>query len=229
MIDFHAHILPCADHGSQNIETSIKEVKRAVRAGIDTIIATPHFYKNKDNLSDFIKRRDESYDALIAALADYDIYMNIIKASEVTLQVDLFELDNLRPLCIEGTNYMLLEMPLNVNWTQWHYNAIDELIARGIEPIIAHINRYPSYYLKKLFEKDILFQVNVEAFEKFSSRARTLNYFNKGYVDLIGSDVHSFSMSSYESFKKYSEKYPKIFKTSDGNAIRILKTRKSTN
>ena len=151
MIDFHAHILPCADHGSQNIETSIKEVKRAVRAGIDTIIATPHFYKNKDNLSDFIKRRDESYDALIAALADYDIYMNIIKASEVTLQVDLFELDNLRPLCIEGTNYMLLEMPLNVNWTQWHYNAIDELIARGIEPIIAHINRYPSYYLKKIF------------------------------------------------------------------------------
>ena len=93
MIDFHAHILPCADHGSQNIETSIKEVKRAVRAGIDTIIATPHFYKNKDNLSDFIKRRDESYDALIAALADYDIYMNIIKASEVTLQVDLFELE----------------------------------------------------------------------------------------------------------------------------------------
>ena len=43
---------------------------------------------------------------------------------------------------------MLLEMPLNVNWTQWHYNAIDELIARGIEPIIAHINRYSSYYLK---------------------------------------------------------------------------------
>ena len=227
MIDFHAHILPNADHGSKNIENSFKQVSLDRRAGISTIVATPHFYMNSDTLEDFIKRRDESYNELIEALRGTALEdIRIIKASEVNLQVDLFQLKDLKPLCIENTNYMLLEMPLNVAWTPWHYNAIDELIALGIEPIIAHINRYPAFALKKLFEKDILFQVNVEAFKGFSSKMKLIKYFNDGYVNLLGTDVHRFSLDTYEFFKKYSTKYPKIFKESQKVAKRILNTKK---
>ncbi len=229
MIDFHAHILPCADHGSDSIETSVKQISLALQAGITTIIATPHFYMNSDSLDRFVNRREKAYNLLTNALNECGMHMNIIKASEVNLQVDLFKINDLRPLCIEGTNYMLLEMPLNVSWTQWHYDAVDELIARGIEPIMAHINRYSSFYLKKLFEKDVLFQVNVEAFKTFSSRAKILKYYKKGYVNLLGSDIHKFSMDSYETFKKYSEKYPKIYKTSDMNGLRIIDTIKNGN
>lgn len=226
MIDFHAHILPCADHGSDSLETSLKQVKLAESAGISTVIATPHFYKNNDTLDSFVARREKAYNLLINSFEENDISLNIIKASEVNLQVDLFNLKDLKPLCIDGTNYMLLEMPMNVNWTQWHYEAIDELIARGIEPIIAHINRYPTFYLKKLFEKDIMFQVNVEAFKSISSRTRILKFYRKGYFNLVGSDIHSFSMQSYETFKKYCEKYPKIFNTAETNALKVLNTRK---
>lgn len=229
MVDFHAHILPCADHGSDSIETSVKQVSLACKAGVSTIIATPHFYMNSDNISDFIERRENSYNSLMSALDECGMAMNIIKACEVNLQVDLFKIKNLRPLCIDGTNYMLLEMPMNINWTTWHYEAVDELIARGIEPIIAHINRYPTFYLKKLFEKDVLFQVNVESFRKLSSRSRIFKFYNKGFVNLIGSDIHCFSMDLYDDFKKYSEKYPKIFKTSDFTSLRILNTRKNGN
>ena len=224
MIDFHSHILPKADHGSDNLVTSLKMVKKAKLAGVSTIVATPHFYMNSDNIEDFLKRREVAFDELIAGMKESGLELNIIKGCEVNLQVDLFNIKDVRKLCIEGTNYMLLEMPMNVNWTPWHYDAIDELISLGIEPVIAHINRYSTYYLKKLFEKDILFQINVEAFTDFSSRMRMMKFFKKGYVDIVGSDIHHFSMDAYDNFKKYKEKYPKFFKTSELTALRILNT-----
>ncbi len=226
MIDFHAHILPNADHGSKNLETSLKQVSLAHKVGISTIVATPHFYLNSDTIEDFVKRREVAYNELMDALNETNYNIRIVKASEVNLQVDLFQLKDLKPLCIEKTNYMLLEMPMNVAWTPWHYSAIDELVARGIEPIIAHINRYPTYASKKLFEKDVLFQVNVEAFESFSSRFKIKKYFNEGNVNLIGTDVHRFSLNTYELFKKYSAKYPVIFNEANSVAKRILNTQK---
>ncbi len=222
MIDFHAHILPGADHGSKNIETSLKQVNLAKRAGITTIVATPHFYMNSNSVDEFVARRDNAYEELMNALKDCDIQMNIIKASEVTLEVDLFKIKDFSPLCIGDTNYMLLEMPMDLNWTPWHYSAVDELVAIGIEPIIAHINRYPKFYLNKLLEKDVLFQVNIEAFRHLSSRIKLFKKFQSGHVNLIGSDVHSFSMDTYFDFKKYSSRYPKIFDEANYNAKRIL-------
>ena len=154
MIDFHAHILPCADHGSDSVSTSLKQISLAKKAGISTIIATPHFYMNSDSLDKFVERREKSYNLLTDAMKECGFNIDIFKASEVSLQVDLFKLEDLKPLCVEKTNFMLVEMPMNVYWTNWHYDAIDELIARGIEPIIAHINRYSSFYLEKLFESE---------------------------------------------------------------------------
>ena len=225
MVDFHAHILPNADHGSDGIATSLKQISLAKKAGVTTIIATPHFYKNKDNIEDFLKRREVAYNELVSAMKDVNLNMNIIKGCEVTLQVDLFEVKNLRDLCIEGTNYMLLEMPMNLNWTSWHYDAIDELISLGIEPIIAHLNRYSMFYLKKLFEKDILFQANIEAFHGFNARRRIKKLYRKGYVNFVGSDIHGSKMTVYDDFKKYSEKNPKMFKSFDLNAIRIINSK----
>lgn len=229
MVDFHAHILPCADHGSDSVNTSLKQISLAKKAGISTIVATPHFYMNVDSIDSFIERREKAYNLLTEAMQECGFNIDVFMASEVSLQVDLFRLNDLLPLCVEKTNFMLVEMPLNDHWTNWHYDAIDELIARGIEPIIAHINRYSSFHLEKLFEKDILFQVNVEAFKSFSSKVRILNFYKKGFVNLLGSDIHSFSMDSYETFKKYSEKYPKIFENSNINAIKILNSRKNGN
>lgn len=226
MVDFHAHILPCADHGSDSLETSLKQIQFAKEAGVTTIIATPHFYMNNDNLDDFLSRREKSYNELVSNLNDNSI--SIIKGCEVSLQVDLFKLKNLKELCIEGTNYMLLEMPMKLNWTHWHYDAIDELISLGIEPIIAHINRYPSFYLKKLFEKDIMFQINIEAFTTLSSRIRMKKFFNKGYANFIGSDIHGANPDYYDFMKKYSKKYNDMFRIFEFNSLNILKSIKKS-
>ena len=38
LVDFHSHILPRADHGSDSIETSLCQLESAAKAGVDTTI-----------------------------------------------------------------------------------------------------------------------------------------------------------------------------------------------
>ena len=42
-LDYHAHILPRCDHGSDGVETSLRQLAMATEAGIRTVCATPHF------------------------------------------------------------------------------------------------------------------------------------------------------------------------------------------
>lgn len=40
-MDFHAHILPGADHGSRDLDHSLRQLRAAKAVGVDTIVATP--------------------------------------------------------------------------------------------------------------------------------------------------------------------------------------------
>ena len=64
IIDFHSHILPQADHGSDGIEMSMQQVRYAVNAGVTDIIATPHFYNNFDTPEAFADRCSRGLDML---------------------------------------------------------------------------------------------------------------------------------------------------------------------
>ena len=41
--DFHSHVLPGADHGSDSVETSERQLELVDGAGIDRVVAAPHF------------------------------------------------------------------------------------------------------------------------------------------------------------------------------------------
>ena len=74
MIDFHAHILPKADHGSDSIETSLFQINSAKAAGIDTIVATPHFYINNDDIDSFSARRETAFQSLLKLLRQLKLH-----------------------------------------------------------------------------------------------------------------------------------------------------------
>ena len=42
MIDLHCHLLPGIDDGPPDVEGSVAMARRALRAGIETVVATPH-------------------------------------------------------------------------------------------------------------------------------------------------------------------------------------------
>ena len=203
LIDMHSHILPGADHGSDSLECSLAQVKKAKSVGIGTILATPHFYKHRDNVADFLDRRERCAALLREGLEENGIELDLRLAAEVTLEVDLLEEERLHELCIEGTNYIVLEMPVQPSWTDWVYNAVFELSTKyHVRPLIAHIDRYNDKQLKTLLEMDVLPQVNAAAFCNVFTRKRALKWVNEGTAKFLCSDVHDSDAPQYDQFKK---------------------------
>lgn len=218
MIDFHAHILPGADHGSANIAESLAQLKKAESIGITTIVATSHYYIQDNEIDEFLERRDKAYNEL---MKEYKGKIRIIKGAEVTMAFDIAELDDLEKLCIDGTNCILLEMPTTAGGP-WIYSAIDKIKARGLEPIIAHVDRYAPDVQENLLEKDILIQVNAVAFVNFSTRRRMTENLKMGRVHLIGSDVHDKEATQYDRFYKAMKRLQGYGKFLQDNASNIL-------
>ena len=67
IVDFHSHTLPCIDHGSLSLKTSIAQLGLASEHGVSRVLATPHFYPHAHNLFDFIEKRKRSVEMLFDA------------------------------------------------------------------------------------------------------------------------------------------------------------------
>ena len=108
-LDYHAHVLPGCDHGSDRLETSLRQLHMAAAAGIRTICATPHFYPHKESAEAFLRRREECAQLLRAHLPEQA--PQICLGAEVLICDGMERLEGLHRLCREGTNELLLEMP----------------------------------------------------------------------------------------------------------------------
>ena len=67
LTDFHSHILPGVDDGSTSVEESIAMLRMLSRQGVSHVVATPHFYPNYDDPEQFLRRRKDVYEDLLAA------------------------------------------------------------------------------------------------------------------------------------------------------------------
>lgn len=57
LTDYHCHILPKMDDGSESVEMSIKMLEMMKLQGVDRIIATPHFYAHRErSVERFLER-----------------------------------------------------------------------------------------------------------------------------------------------------------------------------
>ncbi len=222
MIDFHAHVLPKADHGSANLETSIKQLIQAKNAGVDTIVTTPHFYLQHHSIEEFLLRREYTYQKLMQANSTG---VQLIKAAEVTLTSELAELPRLEELCVGESSYILLEIP-NSSGASWIYDAIYKIEAnRGLKPIIAHLDRYSEQVQNELLDMDLMIQINAEAFTSFWKRNKYVRWFQSGAVHLLGSDVHGVDGKHYKRFQMACKLLKDELPTIVQNAEAILQTK----
>ncbi|MCD8010975.1 MAG: hypothetical protein LUF34_09435 [Lachnospiraceae bacterium] len=100
MIDFHSHILPGLDDGSSSIEESIEMLRLSARKGVKTMVATPHFYAQKEAPEHFLERRRQSWARLAPRLPEEapEIYLG----AEVYYYTRISNTENLSRLCIGG-------------------------------------------------------------------------------------------------------------------------------
>jgi len=193
MIDWHSHILPDMDDGSQCVEESIEMLDMLAEQGVSCVIATPHFLANQESIESFLQRRRISYDALMQAV--HKNHPTVLCGAEVKYYFGISKMENLNALTIEGTNILLLEMPM-IKWTEYTVKELTELAGtRGLTVILAHVERYLSLQergtFEKLSENGLLMQTNASFYKGFFNRQKALRLLDAGIVQFIGSDCHN--------------------------------------
>lgn len=193
MIDWHSHILPAIDDGSQDIDESLKMLSTLKEQGIEYVVATPHFIANAESVDEFLERRNKAYAELAAAMGE-DL-PKILCGAEVKYYPGIAKMENLEKLTVSGTNILLLEMPMT-KWTKYTLRELFELAStRGLIIVMAHIERYLAMQekdiLEKLCENGILTQVNASFFSGVLTKRRALKLMAGGYIHFIGSDCHN--------------------------------------
>lgn len=198
-LDFHSHILPGCDHGSDSLETSLQQVRMAAEAGIQTICATPHFYPHKEPIDSFLQRRAETAALLMQNLSGEA--PNIRLGAEVLICDGMERLDGLSRLCCQGSRELLLEMPF-YSWPEPIWETLYCLLDRpDIQIILAHADRYPKENIERLIGDGVPVQLNVECLTKPLKRKRYLNWIEEGSVKYLGSDIHMLG-SGYRDWEK---------------------------
>ena len=193
--DFHSHILPNVDDGSDSVETSVQMLKLCAEQGITRVIATPHFYPQSDKPQRFLERRANSEALLRAEMAKHEGLPEVVVGAEVYYFRGIAESDILPGLTIGGKKCILIEMP-NTKWTDYMYRDLADIWhKRGLIPVVAHLDRYLRPWhakadVQRLEEMPVYIQMNAEAFLDRSMAKRMLRLMRNGNVHLLGSDCH---------------------------------------
>lgn len=193
MIDWHSHILPAMDDGSKDVAESISMLEMQTSQGVETVIATPHFYANDESVAAFIERRAKAFETLKTQLGDRA--PRIMLGAEVRYYQGISRLEGLRDLRIEGSKLLLLEMPMSV-WTETMVRELVELSGKnGIRIVLAHVERYLKLQKRSVWERildsGIMMQVNASFFASVASKRKAITLLQDGMIQFLGSDCHN--------------------------------------
>ncbi len=215
-IDFHSHILPEADHGSSGAEMTAEQLTLLKNIGVDTVVATPHFYPNYHTIDGFLEKIEESIDTV----RGLDIQRpNIAIGAEVLYCTGLDRMEGLERLCIRGTDILLLELPM----TAWDGELVETVVdlSQKYKLVLAHIDRYIlecEDEIEYFAEQGIMAQINADALYSMSLKRKIMPYIAAGSVCAIGTDLHETDKKALKHFaaapKKLGEAYAQIMRTS---------------
>lgn len=197
MIDFHSHVLPSMDDGSQSVEESKQMLEEMQKQGVDIVVATPHFDMRQEGPDEFLLRRKQAME-MLAEVIPTDTQV-IVGAEVLYCGVPLHTLDQLEQLCIGNTRYLLIETIIQ-EWADDFYSEMQYLmLQRNITPILAHMERY--YFIGKnremihrLNDSGVVLQMNAEAFLKPGMSRKALKILKREPIRLLGSDCHNTSL-----------------------------------
>ena len=195
MIDFHSHILPGMDDGSKSVSESMDMLLASKEQGINTMIASSHYYQSRESIDEYLARREESFNKLLEKSYGFQI-PKIHLGAEVAYFSGMSKMENLEQLKIQGTECILIEMPFTI-WTSSNINEIYSIINNlSLTPILAHVERYPDFSansskLDDLVNIGAIFQMNGEFINSWKSKRRALKHLNNSDYFVLGSDSHN--------------------------------------
>lgn len=139
MIDIHSHILFGVDDGPSTLEQSATMVLEAEKAGIRTIVATPHYHEplfETERLTDSCQEllyRVRNIDVTIKL--GYEVFMNPFGQGNERI---------ITGLTLDNSRYLLIELPFNASPGDG-LEIIYSLRRKDVTPILAHPERNRNF------------------------------------------------------------------------------------
>lgn len=197
MTDFHTHVLPEMDDGSDSLEQTRRMLQIEYAQGVRRVIATPHFYAGEDFPDEFLARRQDRLERVRTMLAGetWGHEMEVCGGAEVYYFNGMAESSVLPKLCVEGTKILLLEMPFS-QWDKAVYQEVRNIVERRkLTVVLAHIERYYGFQKSMeswnhIFELPVYTQMNADVFISWKKRHLGMKLLKKGYEVILGSDCH---------------------------------------
>ncbi|MCV9388621.1 tyrosine-protein phosphatase [Reichenbachiella ulvae] len=207
--DVHSHLIPGIDDGVKSWEESLSILAELKELGIKKAITTPHiisdYYPNSPELI------REKVEVLNAKIKEQNMDLSVEAGAEYFVD-DWFvkQVESGAELLSFGGKYILVETGF-INKPMYLEEVFFKLKARGLEPILAHPERYDYVQediriLERFRDMGVRLQVNASSFTgHYSPLAKKTAeaMVKKGWVDMIGSDVHH--MRHVELLKKASK------------------------
>ncbi len=195
-VDMHSHLLPGLDDGLKDLDTTVAFVKELHELGYRKLICTPHI------ISDLYPNSPETI------LPKLELVREAVKAQGIPVTIEAgaeYMVDPEMEISVKrgdklltfGKNLILIEMSYiaaSPNIEQ----AIFALRLKGLQPIIAHPERYNFYHgdfaqYDRLVELGCLLQVNLLSLLGYYGKPIKMTaekLFAKKMVSLVGTDMH---------------------------------------
>ncbi len=204
MKDLHTHILYGIDDGSKSIEESIEILKKANARGVTDIVLTPHYIKDSIYQTNN-KEKAKLLKELQKNLKKENININLYLGNEVYIDEEIRPLLKKDIATINNSKYILIELPLNRKCLILD-EVLYQLSKEDLIPIIAHPERYLSYYkdydfFDNLIQKGCLFQANIASIYGFygrKSKKMLKVMLKRNMIHFFGSDIHHKHSNIYE-------------------------------
>lgn len=195
ILDLHTHILPGIDDGAKAVDVSAQMLAEIARQQLGLAVLTPHFYPYECSADDFLEKRAAAYAKLETAVQEKT---PTLVGCEIFLSPLLMKNQNLRRLCISGTDFALIELPFTEHLDDKTIRLLEDLrYNHGIKPILAHVERYRSItqsrdMLDTLISCGCMVQVNAASFLMSPLKRRfVFNLLKNCKIDFLGSDCHN--------------------------------------
>ncbi|MCG7343983.1 capsular biosynthesis protein [Sporosarcina sp. ACRSL] len=197
MIDMHTHLLFGVDDGPATIEETFALVKKAQEEGITDLICTSHAshpqfdVQHREVISQTLLLKD--------VIREAGLNVQLHPGQEIRLTEDIIEKwDSGELLTLANSRYLLLELP-SQTIPVYTVKIIQEMVERGIIPIIAHPERNRAIAekperLERLIRHGATAQITSGSLSGHFGKTiqkLSLQLIEANLVHTYGSDVHN--------------------------------------
>jgi len=199
LIDFHNHVLPNVDDGSESLDMSLAMLEHAAEQGITDVVNTVHYQHPKVETEDIsYDRIQKEVDWLQKELDKNGIQITLHSGAEVFFLPNLLQIKDDPLSTFSHGKYMLIEFQVH-QFPENYKSQLFDLKMSGVTPIIAHPERYKPVQddiniVAELLAAGCIIQVDAGSplgYLGSGSQKASEQIIKNGWCQILGSDSHN--------------------------------------